>query len=81
MGPPHDNKILIWLLQVPSLTCKYIEDIHIVVAVVVTNIILGFVFVFQDKLPLSNRPGSPGIYFVEQDGSELTEICLPFLPK
>lgn len=80
MGSPHDNKILFWLLQVSSLTCKYIADIHIVV-VVISIIIWGFVFVFQDKLLLYNSPGSPGIYFVEQADSELTEICLPLHPK
>jgi hypothetical protein len=37
---------------------------------------IKFVFVFQDRISLYSF-GYTGIYFVDQAGLELTEICLP----
>ena len=35
---------------------------------------------FQDRVSLCS-PGCPGTHSVDQAGLELTEICLPLLPK
>ena len=77
-GPLEEQAVL--LTTEPSLQPQPIFGITKAAGFIACDLVI-FVFVFQDRVSLSNSPGCPGAHHVGQAGLQLTEIHLPLLPE